>query len=129
MLERLLADSNTVILKFFLHITKEEQEKRLMEREADPVKSWKLSVGDWKERDLWDDYTKAYESALEKCSTDYAPWHVIPANHKWYRDLCVAKAVADALEPFEKEWRDHLKELGEKEHVLLTEYRQAQKAP
>src|ERR1044071_6053893 len=71
--EQLLTDSNTVILKFYLHISKEEQEQRLLEREKESVKSWKLSVSDWKEREYWDDYTEAYEDALNRCSTTHAP--------------------------------------------------------
>lgn len=123
--ERLLVDSDTIVLKFYLHISKEEQEQRLMDREHDLTKSWKLSIGDWKERELWDDYTKAYESALEKCSTDYAPWRIVPANHKWFRDLCVAQTVVDALEPYEKGWREHLAELGAEQKRLLADYRAA----
>ena len=95
--ERLLIDSNTIILKFYLHISKEEQEKRLLEREKDSVKSWKLSVGDWKEREHWDDYTEAYEDALNLCSTKHAPWFIVPANRKWFRNLAIAEALRDTL--------------------------------
>src|SRR4051794_33440791 len=72
--ERLLTDSSTIILKFYLHISRDEQERRLLKREEKAVKSWKLSVGDWKEREHWDDYTAAYEDALNHCSTKHAPW-------------------------------------------------------
>ena len=110
--ENLITSSDTIILKFFLHISKEEQEKRLLEREADPLKSWKLSVQDWKERELWDDYQDAYEDALTHCSTKAAPWRVIPANHKWFRDLAVAEAIAETLHPHRTEWEHRLQETG-----------------
>ncbi|HSI71924.1 MAG TPA: PPK2 family polyphosphate kinase [Fimbriimonas sp.] len=111
--EKLLVDSNTIVLKFFLHISRKEQEERLLAREADPVKAWKLTVNDWKERKLWKKYEEAYEDALSKCSTDYAPWHVVPANHKWFRDLAVAEAIAGALRPMKSEWEELLKTRGE----------------
>ena len=112
--ERLLADSSTIILKFYLHISKDEQEKRLLKRETDPIKSWKLSVGDWKEREYWDDYTKAYEDAINRCSTKHAPWFIVPADKKWFRNLAVAEALRDALMPFKKKWLARLEEEGEK---------------
>jgi PPK2 family polyphosphate:nucleotide phosphotransferase len=98
--ENLLVDSGTIIVKICLMISKEEQRERLMDREKDPDKSWKLAVADWKERELWDDYTKAYELALEKCSTKYAPWHIVAADHKWYRDLAIMESVVEALRPY-----------------------------
>ncbi|MCU1245595.1 MAG: Polyphosphate:AMP phosphotransferase, partial [Acidobacteria bacterium] len=82
--EQMLAENGTLILKFFLHISKEEQRERLEERIQDPTKRWKFQHGDLEERKLWDDYMKAYEDALEKTSTDWAPWYVVPANHKWF---------------------------------------------
>lgn len=121
--ESLLTDSNTIVLKFYLHISKDEQEKRLRDREKDSEKAWKLSVGDWKERELWDDYTEAYEDALSKCSTDVAPWNVIPANRKWFRDLAIASTIVNALEPLEKGWRESLVELGKRERAELDAYR------
>lgn len=121
--EDLLRDSNSVVLKFMLHISKEEQEKRLFEREADPSKAWKLSAGDWRERKFWDDYTKMYEEALEATSTKHAPWYVIPADHKWYRDLCITEAIVDALEPYEDKWKKHLEKIGEKAKAELSEFR------
>jgi PPK2 family polyphosphate:nucleotide phosphotransferase len=96
--ERLLSDNGTVILKFFLHIDRDEQKKRLQERLDDPLKRWKFRLGDLKDRALWDDYTRAYEDALEKTSTEHAPWYVVPANKKWYRNLVVATVLVDALE-------------------------------
>jgi PPK2 family polyphosphate:nucleotide phosphotransferase len=95
--ERLLADSNLTILKFFLHISKEEQKRRLKMRLATPTKRWKLSASDFEERKRWPDYMRAYEDALSKCSTRFAPWFIIPADHKWYRNLAVSHIVLDAL--------------------------------
>jgi PPK2 family polyphosphate:nucleotide phosphotransferase len=96
--ERLLADSDVKILKFFLHISKEEQKKRFEERLKDPTKNWKISKADFAERDRWDDYQKAYEDALTECSTPWAPWWVIPANHKWFRNVAVSQIIVEALE-------------------------------
>lgn len=121
--ESLLVDSNIIVLKFYLHIDKDEQEERLLAREEDPEKAWKLSVGDWKERELWSDYSEAYEDALTKCSTEAAPWRIIPANHKWYRDLAIAEAVVDTLKPYEKEWKESLEELGQEQLEALREFR------
>jgi PPK2 family polyphosphate:nucleotide phosphotransferase len=84
--ERLLADEGTTIVKLFLHISKEEQRTRLQERVDDPAKHWKLTHGDLSERELWDDYMVAIEDALRETATERAPWYVIPANRKWYRD-------------------------------------------
>jgi PPK2 family polyphosphate:nucleotide phosphotransferase len=96
--ERMLADEGTVILKFFLHISKEEQRIRLEARVSNPTKRWKFQHGDIEERLLWDEYQKAYEDALEKTSTDWAPWYIVPANQKWYRDFVVGSVLADRLE-------------------------------
>jgi PPK2 family polyphosphate:nucleotide phosphotransferase len=110
--EELLTESGTIILKFFLHISKEEQRLRLMKREEDPEKAWKLSAGDWAERQYWRQYQTAYEAALSKCSTKSAPWIVVPADHKWYRDLAVAERLVDALEPHRETWMKSLEALG-----------------
>lgn len=95
--EALLAESGTTILKFFLHISKEEQLARFAQRLDDPGRNWKISESDYSERELWDDYTAAYEDALGATSTDKAPWFVIPANHKWFRNLAVSQIIADAM--------------------------------
>lgn len=95
--ERNLVESGTHILKFFLHISSEEQLLRFRQRLQDPARHWKISESDYSEREHWDDYTKAYEEALRKTSTDYAPWYVIPANNKWFRNLAVAKIVTEKL--------------------------------
>lgn len=96
--ERNLALANTTILKFFLHISKEEQKERLQARLDDPTKHWKFSSGDLKERAYWDSYQAAYADALSHCSTPHAPWFAIPANKKWYRNLVIATIIADTLE-------------------------------
>ena len=96
--ERMLVEEGTTILKFFLHISREEQKERLLARLKDPDKRWKFDLTDVKERKLWPSYTKAYEAALEKTSTDWAPWYVVPANHKWYRNLVVSTTIVQTLE-------------------------------
>ena len=96
--EKGLIEHDTHVLKFYLHISKEEQLKRFKERLDDPAKYWKISESDYKERDYWDDYTAAYEDALSRCSTERAPWFIIPANHKWFRNLVVARIVVEHLE-------------------------------
>lgn len=106
--EKLLTQNNTIIVKCFLHISKDEQEERLMDRENEFEKAWKLSVADWEERKFWDDYQKAYEDVLTKCSPPDAPWLVVPADKKWFRNLAVAQAVLEALKPFEKGWTEIL---------------------
>jgi PPK2 family polyphosphate:nucleotide phosphotransferase len=111
--ERLLAENNTVVLKFFLHISKQEQEERLLAREQDVTKSWKLSPGDWRERDLWDDYQRAYEDALSRCSTDVAPWQIVPADRKWFRNLAITESIVRALRPFKPQWEGELRERAE----------------
>ena len=96
--EKLLVQRGTVVLKFFLHISKEEQLARFAARLDDPKRNWKISDSDYTERALWDDYTSAFEDALEATSTEDAPWYVIPANHKWFRNLTVSQIMADTME-------------------------------
>jgi PPK2 family polyphosphate:nucleotide phosphotransferase len=96
--ERALAESGTTILKFYLHIDLDEQKERLQARLDDPTKRWKFRLGDLDERKLWGDYMEAFEDVLSKTSTDYAPWHIIPANRKWYRDLVISSILVEALE-------------------------------
>lgn len=96
--ERHLAENNTIILKFFLHISQDEQGKRLQSRIDNPEKNWKMQPRDLDERKLWSAYRRAYEDALSRCSTAHAPWRVIPADHKWFRDLAISQTVADTLE-------------------------------
>ena len=96
--EAYLAANDVRILKFFLHISKDEQKKRMMERIDDRNKRWKISEADFKERKFWDDYVAAYEDALTRCSTKEAPWFIIPANKKWFRNLAISHIVAETLE-------------------------------
>jgi PPK2 family polyphosphate:nucleotide phosphotransferase len=93
-----LRESGTMIIKFFLHISKEEQLARFAQRLDDPARNWKISESDYTERALWDDYIEAFEDALAATSTREAPWYVIPANHKWFRNLAVSRIVADTME-------------------------------
>ena len=125
--ERSLSDSSTIILKFYLHISKDEQKQRLLKREKDATKAWKLSVGDWKEREYWDDYTTAYEDALNKCSSKTIPWFIVPADKKWFRNLAIAEAIRDALAPFQKRWLEELEALGKQKKKEIAEYRGNQK--
>jgi len=95
--EKILNENGTTIVKFVLHISKDEQGKRLQARIENPKKRWKFSPADLKERMLWNDYQEAYEDAINCCTTDYAPWYVVPANHKWARDLAIVEIVLRVL--------------------------------
>jgi PPK2 family polyphosphate:nucleotide phosphotransferase len=95
--EALLAESGATVLKFFLHISREEQLARFAQRLDDPARNWKISESDYSERELWDDYIEAFEDAMRATSTDEAPWYVIPSNHKWFRNLAVSQIIADAM--------------------------------
>jgi len=95
--EKTLADEGTTILKFYLHIDKDEQKERLQARLDEPHKNWKFSLGDLEERKLWDQYTEAFEVAMERTSTEFAPWYVIPANRKWYRNLVISSIIIEKL--------------------------------
>lgn len=127
--EELLVESGTIVLKFFLHISKNEQEKRLIEREQDPSTAWKLNAGDWQEREHWEEYTKAYEDVLERCSTARAPWRVVPADSKWYRNLVIAEDIAAAMRPHTKAWEEALEEKGRAGKKALEEYRKGKGKP
>lgn len=96
--EELLVESGTTILKFFLHISKDEQKKRLEERISNPEKRWKFSAGDLEERKFWNQYIRAFETMLAATSTHHAPWYIVPANNKWYRNLVIADRIVHALE-------------------------------
>lgn len=95
--EKLLYDNGTRILKFYLHISKEEQKERFQERLDIPEKNWKFSLGDLEKRRFWNDYIAAYEEMLERCATPYAPWYIIPANQKWYRNLAISNVILNTL--------------------------------
>ena len=96
--EKMLVENGTTILKFYLHISKDEQKKRFEDRLNRTDKHWKFSDADLRERQYWDQYMEAFEVILSKCNTKVAPWHIVPANHKWYRDLVIGKAIVKALE-------------------------------
>jgi PPK2 family polyphosphate:nucleotide phosphotransferase len=96
--ERMLSEEGTTIVKFFLQIDRDEQRERLQARYDDPTKRWKVNAGDLAERARWDDYIAAFDDALTRCSTKVAPWYVIPANRKWFRDLAVGEILLDVLE-------------------------------
>lgn len=96
--ERLLSESGVTIVKFFLHITPEEQAERLRERQENPDKQWKFNPGDLEDRRLWNEYQRVYEDALTRCNTPWAPWYVVPANRKWYRNLVVSDILVDTME-------------------------------
>jgi PPK2 family polyphosphate:nucleotide phosphotransferase len=95
--ERMLTEEGTTILKFYLHIDKEEQMKRLQERLDDPTKHWKFSSYDVRERRFWGEYMKAYQDVLEKTSTQWAPWYLVPSNHPWFRDLVISSVIVEQL--------------------------------
>jgi PPK2 family polyphosphate:nucleotide phosphotransferase len=102
--ERYLAQNGTAIVKFFLHVSKEEQRRRFLARLDEPQKNWKFSLSDVKEREHWDEYMAAYEDMLERTSTEHAPWYVIPADHKWFMRMAVADVVVSALERLKPEY-------------------------
>jgi len=110
--ERLLAEEGTIILKFFLHIDIEEQKQRLQARLDDPSKHWKFNVGDLKERALWDQYVEAYEDVLSLTSTKWAPWYIVPANRKWYRDLVISEILIDTLKGLKMNYPENLDDLS-----------------
>ncbi len=102
--EKMLVENDIHVVKIFLHISKEEQRKRLKERLDDPTKQWKADPADFEERKYWDEYTKAYDDVLRRCSTDYAPWYVIPANKKWFRNLAVSEIMVSELSRLKMEF-------------------------
>jgi PPK2 family polyphosphate:nucleotide phosphotransferase len=121
--EQLLTENQMIILKFYLHISYDEQEQRLIAREQDKDKAWKISAEDWEDRKYWKDYELAYEDALSKCSTDEAPWYIVSANHKWYRNLAVAHAIVHTMRQYKDEWKAGLEARGQLELQRLREMR------
>jgi PPK2 family polyphosphate:nucleotide phosphotransferase len=121
--ERLVADNNTIIAKFYLHISQGEQEQRLLEREADVSKAWKLSAGDWVERRSWEDYIAAYDDAINACAQPHAPWYVVPADRKWYRNLAIAETMVELLRPYKDDWLKTLHDRGQVEKQAIAEAR------
>jgi PPK2 family polyphosphate:nucleotide phosphotransferase len=110
--ERLLVDGDVILLKLYLHISREEEVKRLVAREKDPLTAWKLNPGDWRELPLWDEVTRAYEDVLQKCATRDAPWYLVPADKKWFRNLAVLERLVLALRPYRQVWIETLKTMG-----------------
>ena len=110
--ERLLADNDTLVLKFYLHVGREEQRQRLLEREKGPRTAWKLSAGDWRELPLWNETTRAYEDALDRCSSPDLPFYLVPADKKWFRNLAIMEKLVSTLRPLRKGWLDHLERVG-----------------
>jgi PPK2 family polyphosphate:nucleotide phosphotransferase len=102
--ERMLTENGTRIVKFYLHISKGEQKRRLRERLSDPQKNWKFSEGDLAERKLWPRYAEAYEDAINRCSTEWAPWYVVPANVKWARDAMIARVLLETMDSMRLRW-------------------------
>jgi PPK2 family polyphosphate:nucleotide phosphotransferase len=127
--EELLAEHGTIVLKYFLHITRKEQKERLLERERDLEAAWKLNPNDWKERDYWDEYTEAYEAAISRTAAKHAPWIVIPANAKWYRNLVIAESIAAALRPRRKDWQRTLEAMEKAGRAELAAYRARRAVP
>jgi len=111
--ERMLVEEGTTILKFFLHISKEEQKARLQERLDLPEKHWKFNVGDLKERAIWDDYMAAYEAVLSRTSVETAPWYIVPADRKWYRNLVIAMTIVNTLKGLQMAYPESEEGLGE----------------
>lgn len=124
--EKLLTNSNTLVLKFFLHISKDEQAQRLQARVDDRDKAWKISAADWQERQYWPDYQEAYETALSQCSTNDAPWYIVPANHKWYRNLAIAHTLVHTMRQYRDEWQADLEKRGRQELEALQKMRSQQ---
>jgi PPK2 family polyphosphate:nucleotide phosphotransferase len=121
--EKELMANGTHIIKFFLHISPEEQLERFKKRLDDPKRHWKISEGDYTEREFWDDYTKAYEDALSLTSTKHAPWFIIPSNHKWFRNLAVAKIVVETMEAMKMKFPKPTVDIEE----IRRKYHQAEK--
>lgn len=122
--ERLLTKNETIVLKFYLHISQQEQEARLLARERDITKAWKLSASDWVERRSWTDYLAAYQDAIVACSTA-VPWQIVPADRKWYRNLAIAEAIVAALRPHRETWLSLLERRGKAELEAIQEARAA----
>jgi PPK2 family polyphosphate:nucleotide phosphotransferase len=111
--ERLLAESGVTILKFYLHISREEQKERFQARLEQPHKRWKFNPGDLDERALWDDYMQAFEAAFARCSTEVAPWYIVPANKKWYRNLVISETIVRTLKGLKLSFPDPVADLDD----------------
>jgi PPK2 family polyphosphate:nucleotide phosphotransferase len=111
--ERLLVDEDVIVVKFFLHVSRDEEIERLDAREKDPRTAWKLNPGDWRELALWNEVDAAYEDVLNKCATPDAPWYLVPADKKWFRNLAVVQRLVIELRPYRTLWLQTLKEMGQ----------------
>jgi PPK2 family polyphosphate:nucleotide phosphotransferase len=125
--EEMLVEEGTLLLKFFLHISKDEQEQRLLDREKEPRKAWKINPGDWDDREHWDDYTAAYEEAISRTSSPKTPWTIVPSDTKWYRNLVVARTLVEALRPHRDAWQERLDEVGVSNKTELADWRKDRK--
>ena len=112
-----------IVLKFYLHISPEEQYERLRAREKDPRTAWKLNPEDWREVPLWEDFTEAYEDALARCATRDAPWYLVPADKKWFRNLAVMERIVHALRPYKKVWLNTLRQMARTRMKEIRELR------
>jgi len=110
--ERLLTDSGTLVVKFFLHISKDEQKARLQARAENTEKAWKIAPSDYEDRKLWDEYQQAYQEALVRCHSAAAPWYIVPANKKWFRNLAVATVMHELFRNHVEGWRSQLEARG-----------------
>ena len=122
--EKLLYDNGTHILKFYLHIDAAEELERFKVRITDPARHWKISEGDYAERPFWDAYTDAFQDALGKCSTEHAPWFIIPSNHKWFRNLAISRIVAETLESLNMKFPEptvDIDEIKKKYHAIVEQ--------
>jgi len=104
-----------------LHMSQDEQERRLLAQQRNQTDAWKVTTADWAERKYWDEYQEAYEEALSRCSTAEAPWYIVPANQKWYRNVLVARTLVHTLRQYKDEWEAQLVERGERELALLAQ--------
>jgi len=125
--EALLVEHGTIVLKYFLHISSQEQKARLLEREKAAAKAWKLNPNDWRDRERWDDFTEAYEDAISKTAAPHAPWTIVPANIKWYRNLVVAESIVEALREHRTRWKKTLDRMGREGRAALAAYRTQRK--
>ena len=120
--EKGLTQAGVTIVKFFLYISKEEQLERFKRRLDDPARRWKISEADYAERELWDDYIAAFEAMLSKCSTDHAPWYVLPSNHKWFRNLAASQIILEAMKAMDMKAPEPTVDIGE----IRKKYHQAE---
>lgn len=117
--EGLLCRTGTIVVKFYLHISRDEQKGRLLEREQDPSKYWKLTPSDWVERQRWDDYMEAYGEVFRRCSPEHAPWTIVPADQKWFRDLAISTRLVEVLRAYKDGWLAALEEKGRRAKAEL----------